>query len=444
MQADPARTTLRFVPSPGQLAFCQDRYAVPERLMSCGTGGGKTYTDLFEVVDWSLENGRDGTVLFGLPNVPMIKKVVPETWRQLTGHELGARGTLGEDWNKSDRLLTLPNGWKVWFVTVEDPQNIEGPPSADLVVLDEARVVRRLVGEDGAWSQLTRRLRGKADTGRRRGAVMSTHSPSKAVMSIFAPAKGKAARYRAPGPLGQVGRFTVRQCVDAKRRIYEWSMLDAAAWRTLDPKDAERIASDYPVGSAAYTRVILGQHALPSGRVYDQFTEARNVRPWDGKRGDRMEASVDLGWDHDLAVTVHSWRGQSVHTVAEVDMSQHGRGLQGLVKAAPHVVAKYGVRLFHVGTDVRMTEAITELQRLRIPAVPFLGRVEDRIMVANRRLAARSWLVDPRCVNVIRQLEEQERDERTGDPVRVDDDYADSATYGVVGGGSGGATAGAW
>lgn len=440
VQADPERTVLRFAPSPGQLAFCQDRYKVPERLMACGTAGGKTYTDLFEVADWSLENGRDGTVLYGLPNVPMIKKIIPETWRQLTGHELGARGTLGENWNKSDRLLTLPNGWKIWFVTVEDPTNIEGPPSADLVVLDEARVVRRLTGEDGAWAQLTRRLRGKAGTGRRRGAIMSTHSPSKAVMSIFQPAKGQARRYRAPGPGGAMGRFTVRDCVNPKRRVYEWSTLDAAAWRTIDPGDAARIAADYPEGSAARARVILGQYALPSGRVYDQFNEDRNVRAWKGK-ADRVEASVDLGWDHDCAVTVHAWQGSSVHTIAEYEA---GRGLHGLAKLAPDVRARHGVRVFHVGSDVRAPEAIAELQRLGIPAVPFLGRVEDRVLVANRRLAARSWLVDPKCPRVIAQLGEQERDERTGDPIKVDDDFADSATYGVVGGGSGGATAGAW
>lgn len=444
MDEGPRRTTLRYAPSPGQLAFHHDRYTIAERLMGCGTGGGKTYAMMFECIDWSLENGRDGTILYGLPNVPMIKKIVPETWRRLTGHELGARGTLGEGWNKSDRLLTLPNGWKLWFVTVEDPTNIEGPPNVDLVALDEARVVRRLTGEDGAWSQMTRRLRGSADQPRRRGAIMGTHSQSKGVVSIFQPAKGQSIRYKAIGPTGGIGRYVVRPCVNPRRRAYEWGTLDAAAWRTIDPTDAERIASDYPPGSAAYKRVILGQHALPSGRVYDSFTD-RNVRPWDGKRGDRTEASVDLGWDHALAVTIHNWRGQSVHTIAEIDTAEAGRGLQGLVKLAPGIVAKYGVRLFHVGSDVRAPEAIAELQRLGIPAVPFLGRVEDRILVSNRRLAARSWLIDPRCTETIRQLEEQERDERTGDPVRVDDDFADSATYGVVGGGAGlDGGAGAW
>lgn len=432
-----APTRLDYAPSPGQLAFHQDRYLYDERLLACGSGGGKTYSMVFEVLDWCLENPAPGTVLYGMPTVPMFKKAVPDTWRLLTGKELGARGTLGEGWNKSDRLLTLPNGWQIWFVTVEDPTNIEGPPAVDLVALDEARVVRHMEGEDGAWAQLTRRLRGKANDGRRRGAIMGTHSPSRAILNLFK--ARKVTRWRAPGPSGDLGWFEVAACEEPNRRAYQWNTASAVAWRTLSKTGADNILRGLTT-EAARQRVWEGRFARASGTVYAAYDEALHLRP-PPARWDYCTGGIDWGWDM-TALTAHAWGPSTVHTVDE-DGGEHWSLVQ-IARAMQRLERQWGRMVWWCGHD--RPDSAKELASIDVgepghPEVlhfevrPYSGKVMDGVGILQTKLQVREWSIAPKCRLLRHDMDNYVMDPDHGEPDKAayDAHHADSARYGICG-----------
>jgi hypothetical protein len=439
------RVRLNYAPSPGQLAFHQDRYVVPERALFTGTGGGKTYTALFEVLDWYLENRHlgPGTILWGEPTVPMFKKIVPPTWERLTGAPLGKRGTLGEDWNRSDRHLVLPGGWEIWFVTVEDPTNIEGPPEVDLVALDEGRVVRRFAGEDGAWSQMTRRLRGPPPLpgrpARRRGAILATHSPTHAITQTFKPLRVQ--RYKAPGPYG-LGHFEVAACYDPGRRTYQWSTYDSVAWGTLARADAARLAAD--LSPQAVERVIHGRFALPTGLVWDSLRDHHIEAPPPGTRFEWFTGGIDWGWteEHPCALVLWGHAGSRSWVLGED--GDPFWDLARIKKAMDDLAAAQALRRLdgeHEAPRVKWygghdkPEQAAALRAMGVDVETYSGRVEDGVDVINRRTAADEVRVHPDCERLLHDRANYVRG-KDGQPDKkqFDPHWFDAARYGLMGG----------
>lgn len=423
---------LNYAPSPGQLAFHKDRYVVPERLLACGSGGGKSYGMLFEALDWTFEN-PPGTCLYGYPNVPMLKKSLYPAWTELTGAPLGTPGTLGATWNSTDRHLTLPNGWEIWFVTVEDPKRIEGPPSVDLAVLDEARVVRHLAGDDGAWAQMTRRLRGSPQKKRRRGAIMGTHSPTKAIVTLFKPREVK--RWRARGPGGALGYYEVADCEEPTRRAYQWSLHDAVAWRTLDEAGAATILRGLTT-DAARLRVAEGRYALQTGRVLSEYDPVHHLKdPPRGAKFVRVAGGIDWGYDM-TALVVTADTGSRRYTVWEAGLE--GASLQEMAEKIRDAERSYGRMRWWGGPD--RPDSAKELRELGVnvrPAKP--TRVEDGIGIMNAELKQDEWHISPRCKGVLDDAENYVRNER-GDPDKQahDPHFIDAARYERVMAGKGG------
>lgn len=413
--------TVPYQPSPGQLAFHRDRYVVRERALLCGTAAGKTVPGAFEVLDWSLRHPGSAW-LIAEPDIPMLKKAMYPAFRTVLGRDL-INHPLTRRFNQTDRHITLPNGSEWWFVGLDDPRKVEGIPEVDGVWLDEARVVRKFAGEDGAWDQLTRRLRGR--TLKPRTAILTTHSPTKEIVDTF---KAQTVETReADG-----ASFEVGHCINPMRRFYSWNTLAAATWRTLAQRDADILASKYPEGSPARLRVLEGKYARPSGLVYDGFEPSRNVRlAPPPATADLVTYGLDLGWTHPAVLTVHYWQGESVHTVEEYVIER--KGLDAIAGVITLAMAKHGHGVVHVGTDVRAPETVMELTNRGIPAKAYIGKVEDGILVLNSRLHATRWLIHPDCKTLIRQMDSYERDPVTGEPMKGDEDALDSARYGICG-----------
>ncbi len=408
-------------PSPGQLAFHRDRYKIRERLLSCGTGGGKTYGAAYEVFDITMRE-KPSTFIIAGPDYPQLATSVYPNVERLLGRKLTNLEPLGT-FNQTKKLLQWANGWEWQFATMDDPTSVEGVPEATGVWLNEARLVKNFNHPDGPWLNLTRRLRGVVE--RARYAIADTHSPTKGITDAFKPAKIDARIERG-------GRYEVIDCVDPARRIYQWGTEAAIQWGTLSRPDGERIISMYAGADAE--RIIQGRYARPSGVIYDCFTE-KNLRAWNRRRPERWSYGIDLGWTHPAVLTVHAWYGDTVWTVKEIVLTKPG--IPVIVEEIRKLMDVYGAGTLWVGYDVRAPEIVEDLRRKGVPAEEFRGGVKEGIIVLNGRLQSETWLIDakecPTLVDCIRDRYEWKEGTRE-EPKKEDDDAPDSARYGIVGG----------
>ncbi len=416
-----------YYPSPPQLAFHQDRGRIIERLLQAGTGGGKTYAAAYEVTDITFREPPGVGIIAG-PDYPQLEASVYQTFKRLFGRDIRRLEPFAR-FNQMRKTLTWWNGWEWRFATMDDPTSVEGIPNATFVWLNEARLVRDFDGPDGAWLNLTRRLRGPEN--RARYAIADTHSPTRGIMQVFKAAPVAPKRYRA----GE-GTYVVQDCVDPQRRTYQWSTKGAMTWKTLSTQDGARIIAQYH-GSAA-KRIIEGEYARPGGLVFDAFDPARNVRGHLGQHFDAMSYGCDWGWTHPTVLTAHAWTGDVVHTIAE--WSRSNVSDKQILEQLLAWRNRYGAGTVWCGAD--RPEGVNALRHPPgefglegVDARQYKGKVEDGVTVLNGRAGAGSWLVAPECRELLRSLDEWERDRDTGAVKKQDgaDDAPDSARYGIVG-----------
>lgn len=424
----PLDVAANYRPSPAQLAFHQDRHKVPERAALAGTGGGKSFACGYEAFDIT-RSEPPGVGLIAAPDFPQLEISVYATLAKLFGRPLTDLEPYAS-FNQSKKVLDWWNGWKWRFVSMDDPKSVEGAPDGVFVWLNEARLVRDFSGPDGAWLNLTRRLRGS--DARRRYAFLDTHSPTRQIVGTFSTAG--ATRYEARG-----GTFEVHDCVDKGRRMYQWGTLDAAAWGTINRTDAERIAAAYKGRDA--DRILHGRFARATGVVFDTFDPVQHVRKalpnlalyedWSG--------GIDFGFGHPCHLTLHAYRGATVHTVRESFGTQWKLSRVAEEMKRLEAYAGPGVRVrWHSGAD--RPEHVDELQSMGFDVEPYTGRVQDGIDYLKGLQVGSEWLVDPSCKGV---LEDQDNyivkgDRGKGDPLEPDkaayDAHGlDSCRYGIVG-----------
>lgn len=420
--------SVNYYPSPAQLAFHQDRGKFKERLLQAGTGGGKTYASAYEVTDITFREPAGVGIIAG-PDYPQLEASVYQTFKLLFGRDIRRLEPFAK-FNQQRKTLTWWNGWEWRFATMDDPTSVEGIPNATFVWLNEARLVRDFDGPDGAWLNLTRRLRGPDS--RPRYAIADTHSPTRGIVSIFKPGPVPPKRYRAGN-----GSYVIQDCADPERRTYQWSTRGAMAWKTLSEGDGARIIAQYH-GSAA-KRIIEGEYARPGGLVFDAFEPSRNVRKMPlGVTIDRMSYGCDWGWTHPTVLTAHAWIGDVVHTIAE--WSRHKVSDKDILEQLRLWRTRWGSGTVWCGADRpeginALRHPPSEFRMDGVDARAYKGKVEDGVAVLNGRAGAGSWLVDPDCREVLRSLDEWERDRDTGQVKKQDgaDDAPDSARYGIVG-----------
>jgi len=139
-------TTLRYPRYRGHAKQCEfhdDAYRVFFRLVSCGTGAGKTLCGLAEDVRWCIElPGVVGYVFE--PTFRMVERILIPTLESdlLLGRPLEANGLI-RSFNRGTMKLEFANGSVLWFASLEDPERAEDL-NIDFAHVDEARLVRNL------------------------------------------------------------------------------------------------------------------------------------------------------------------------------------------------------------------------------------------------------------------------------------------------------------
>ena len=145
-----------------QQQFHDDRYEVFARLISAGTGGGKTEAGFHEAWSWTCENPDCVGYIFE-PIYPMLNRILIPLMEMRLGAPLEKCPFVAQ-FHRTENRIKWRNGATWWLVGLDDPEMAEGP-NVDWIWADEFRLVggsgpsaRRK--QETAWKVFIRRLRG--------------------------------------------------------------------------------------------------------------------------------------------------------------------------------------------------------------------------------------------------------------------------------------------
>lgn len=176
------RIRIPYWPHSKQLPFHLDRYRVKYRLLSGGTGSGKTICGVFEMLDYLIENPGSVGFIFE-PTFPMVRRnLIAQGLEELLGKPIEANPFV-ENYVKTEHRIDFVNGSRLWFGSLEEPEYAEGS-NVDFIMVDEARLIRHF---EEAWHSILRRIRGSVPSKYKTGAYVTTtpDAPGSFMHSFF-------------------------------------------------------------------------------------------------------------------------------------------------------------------------------------------------------------------------------------------------------------------
>lgn len=317
---------------------------------------------------------------------------------------------LVKNWNRSEYLLELVNDSRIYFVSLDKPERLEGI-TVNWGHLTEARLLRDF---EGAWRTLTRRIRRDGF----QAAWLDTHSPTKELVELFA----------------QEGY-----------RIYRWSTRDAYEAGVISERYYQDMVSAHH--GARAQAVLEGEYARPEGLVYDQFDPARHIVPKPDppipERPDEYEPwtqwmsyGADIGYSHATCLSAWAWNGSIAHGVDE--WWARYRSTPDIIQEALEMEEQYGSGVWWFGPERGQT--VQEFQDAGLDARQLpteLRDVDEGCKHVNDRYAGDELRLDPGMLNTLEEIDMYAMDEEKDEPEKDAPDSMDSQRYGVVGGSRG-------
>jgi len=323
---------IRYKPHLPQERFHRDRYNIRYRLVSAGTGGGKTYAGVFEDLSWMLENPGIEGIIFE-PTYKMIRRIlIRETLEKprFFGKIIESHPLIHE-FSKSEMRIDFINGSRVWFIGLDEPESAEGS-SIDFAHIDEARLIPKF---ETAWESVQRRLRGSGRGNYPIGAwITTTPTPPdpnpENVSSLY-------------------NFFENPKTKDPQSRVYRWSLLDNVylsdeykqamlrSHKHLAPVFIYGRFAHLGIGSFAfdYTRHVIGESNCPYSDLPD-FVQ--------------VVGGIDWGWTNPAAVVVWGFDGDG--RGFEIDEFYANRQSPDIIiEEALAFQEQYNVQRFVCGSD---------------------------------------------------------------------------------------------
>lgn len=393
---------VRFKPFKKQAPFHAARGRVLYRMAAAGTGAGKSISGAFETISHALLMPGSAGIAFE-PTYPMVERIMLPAFAELLGGSIRT-SPLVRRFNQQEHVIEWRNDSTTWFGSLEDPTRAEGP-NLDYWWLDEARLIRKLTGEDGALTQLVRRLRGsRAEYRDRVGGWVTTSAPTRALYDFFENPKTR----------------------NPHARAYHWSTLDNP--HTTRAYKEEVLRAHQGISGK---RFVEGRYARAEGLVLDAFDAERHVRTWEHGVPLEMTYGVDWGWTDAACLTAWAWRGDAGHGVDEF-YGSHMR-VANLAERAHAMERTWGAGVWWC--DPSRPEHIAEFADHGLDARAYKGRIRDGLAMMNDMLDGDELFIDPVMENWLREVDDYARKPGTEDP----DDAAgkwhamDSSRYGVLG-----------
>jgi len=180
-----------YTPHAAQLPFHRDAGVVKYRLLSGGTGSGKSFAGVAEDVYWCLRYPGIVGYVFE-PTYKMIDRIVIPTLNNILGTPFWESPVISA-FNRGRMNIRFYNGSTLWLVSLDDPEQAEGG-NVDFAHADEARLVKPEKKWEMAWRVIQRRLRGSAGQKYPTGAWVTTtpNRPGSALYNFFENPKTKS------------------------------------------------------------------------------------------------------------------------------------------------------------------------------------------------------------------------------------------------------------
>jgi hypothetical protein len=324
---------INYYPHPPQQLFHSDRYNVRYRLVSAGTGGGKTFAGVFEDLAWMLDHPGIEGIIFE-PTYNMIKRIlIRETFEkpQFFGKIIEAHPLVAE-YHKTEMRLDLVNGSRVWFIGLDKPEAAEGS-SIDFAHIDEARLVPKF---EEAWESVQRRLRGSGRGDYPIGSwITTTPTPPdpnpENINSLY-------------------NFFENPKTKDPQSRVYRWSLLDNV-YLPQEYKDAMLRSHKYlapvfiygrfaniGIGSFAfdYTRHVIGETNCPYKQVPEDFSV--------------VLGGIDWGWTNPAAIAIWGLDGDGRAFMLD-EFYASRQSPDTIIAEAKSMQEQYDVQAFVCGSE---------------------------------------------------------------------------------------------
>jgi hypothetical protein len=382
---------LQYVPHKEQLKFHAGMGVYSQRAALCGTGAGKTLCGLYEDIRWALAYPGSVGYIFE-PTYPMIYRIV---FTALESPYLLGRSypftdnPLVRSFSRSHMCLEWSNGSQWWFVSLDHPENAEGP-NLDYGHIDEARLILHF---DTAWLTVLRRLRG---SGRCKVPIRpsvwittTTDSPgSKLYNAVENP------KTRSPN------------C-----RVYRWSIFDNPK---LPTDFVSEIVRTHTGGFA--DRFVYGRFAAVGGGSF-AFDSSVNVAEPRLENLREIRYGLDFGWTNPTALVATGIDGDGRVYVLD-ELYERQLKTEELVKVLKDFYKLYGQG--EVLCDPSSPETIDTLRRADINASGYKGKREDGIRELGGRFPKAGdgkprIFVSEKCVNLVSELLEYKEEVKEND-----------------------------
>lgn len=306
------------------------------RLISAGTGGGKTAAGLFEALRWSWEIAPGSTMVIMEPTYKMLRRILlKEAIPDMLGCPL-EKHPFVEEFNKGEFFVQwVPmnghsRGTRWFMLGLDNPESAEGS-NVDAIWIDEFRLIGgggpASVGkQETVWKSAIRRLRG-SQYGRLMGydtGLWITTTP------------------------GSLESVTFTQFEDPLEKepdsdVFRWSVDDnpflSAKWKA-------RLKAAHVPGTGIYRRFIEGYHAAVSLGSY-AFDARIHVLEQNLPRTQisMVLYGVDFGWTNPTCILAIGFDGDFRAYILE-EFYQSRCDLETIIKEAQELRKRWGPGTF--------------------------------------------------------------------------------------------------
>lgn len=370
-----------------QQEFHNDRYEVYARLISAGTGSGKTRAGLQESWLWTWECPNSVGLLME-PTYGMLKRILIPALEEILGCSVDNHSALKE-YNKSDGKITWINNTVWWLLGLNEPERVEGI-NADWAWMDEFR----LIGGSGqaskrkqevAWNTITRRLRGSTP-GQYPTGLWVTTTPDE------------------PGSLLHT-KFENPSTRIPDSKVYRWTIFDNPY---LPSQYIDEVKRSHIEGTGLYNRFVLGLFAAVAAGTFDFDSSKHVVQQTPQKETYKtVVGGIDWGWSNPSCVLAIGLDYDGRAYVLE-EFYQNRATLDRISAVCLEFTKKYGVETFYC--DRAEPRNIEHLNDEGVYAVADKTKRDDGIRELGSRFSfqedgkARLYIHED-CVNLISELQ---------------------------------------
>ncbi len=368
----------KYEPFFNQLCFHLGRYEYFARLVSCGSGAGKTIAGAWEALEWAYDNPGSVGYLFE-PTFKMVKRVLIPTLQDdlLLGSPLESHNFV-KNYNRTDSMIEFTNGSKWWMIGMDDPESAEGP-NVDYIWSDETRLIHRN-RIDTAFKVWKRRLRGSVP-GKYPVGFWCTTTPNEPGSEIWK-------------------QFEDPENKIQNSNVYRWSMDD-------NPYLEEQYKAEMKASHTGglYDRFILGLFAAVGAGSFG-FDSSKHVfkKPPVIRQ---VIYGVDFGWTNPSVIVAVGFDGDGRAYVLE-EFHQRRIHSETLIEEAKQMVQRWGSGIFYCDSSEPRT--IEEMRLAGLEAVPNKSKREEGIREIGGRLKKKPdgryrLQISENCVNLIFEMQ---------------------------------------